>query len=118
MIGRSRLVDRSMGNRGSRSSRVLDISNISTVGISNLVVNSLESAIRKGNRVRSSGSISITVLSSIELSSRVVISNSILIAVHSRSIILRLLVGSSMYWGVVGGLCNRGCMVGRGMVDN
>ena len=123
MIGRDRLVDRSMGNRVSRSSSVLDISNISTVGISNLVVDSLESAIRKSNRVRSSGGISITVLSSIELGSRVVISNCILITIHSRSIILRLLVGSSMDRGMVGRLSysmvnNRGSMVSRGMVDN
>ena len=129
MIGRDRLVDRSMGNRVSRSSSVLDISNISTVAISNLVVDSLESAIRKSNRVRSSGGISITVLSSIELGSRVVISNCILITIHSRSIILRLLVGSSMDRGMVGRLSysmvnnrgvvdNRGSMVSRGMVDN
>jgi len=123
MIGRDRLVDRSMGNRVSRSSSVLDISNISTVGISNLVVDSLESAVRKSNRVGSSGGISITVLSSIELGSRVVISNCILITIHSRSIILRLLVGSSMDRGMVGRLSysmvnNRGSMVSRGMVDN
>ena len=123
MIGRDRLVDRSMGNRVSRSSSVLDISNISTVAISNLVVDSLESAIRKSNRVRSSGGISITVLSSIELGSRVVISNCILITIHSRSIILRLLVGSSMDRGMVGRLSysmvnNRGSMVSRGVVDN
>ena len=123
MIGRDRLVDRSMGNRVSRSSSVLDISNISAVGISNLVVDSLESAIRKSNRVRSSGGISITVLSSIELGSRVVISNCILITIHSRSIILRLLVGSSMDRGMVGRLSysmvnNRGSMVGRGVMDN
>jgi len=129
MIGRDRLVGRSMGNRVSRSSSVLDISNISTVGISNLVVDSLESAIRKSNRVRSSGGISITVLSSIELGSRVVISNCILITIHSRSIILRLLVGSSMDRGMVGRLSysmvnnrgvvdNRGSMVSRGMVND
>jgi len=123
MIGRDRLVGRSMGNRVSRSSSVLDISNISTVGISNLVVDSLESAIRKSNRVRSSGGISITVLSSIELGSRVVISNCILITIHSRSIILRLLVGSSMDRGMVGRLSysmvnNRGVVDNRGMVDN
>jgi len=123
MIGRDRLVDRSMGNRVSRSSSVLDISNISTVGISNLVVDSLESAVRKSNRVGSSGGISITVLSSIELGSRVVISNCILITIHSRSIILRLLVGSSMDRGMVGRLSysmvnNRGSMVGRGVMDN
>merc|ERR1719244_2150332 len=116
MIGRDSFVDRSMSNGVSRSSRVLDISNISTIGIINLVVDSLDSAVRKSNRVGSSGGISITVLSSMELGSRVVISNGIFIGVHCRAIIFRLLVGSSMVnRGMVD---NRGGMVGGGMVDN
>jgi len=104
MIGRCSLVDGSMSNGVSRSSSVLDISNISTIGIINLVVDSLDPAIGKSNRVGSSGGISITVLSSMELGSRVVISNGIFIGIHGRAIIFRLLVGSSM--------------VNRGMVDN
>merc|ERR1719244_2237931 len=116
MIGRDSFVDRSMSNGVSRSSRVLDISNISTIGIINLVVDSLDSAVRKSNRVGSSGGISITVLSSMELGSRVVISNGIFIGVHCRAIIFRLLVGSSMVnRGMVD---NRGSMVGGGMVNN
>merc|ERR1719244_49227 len=118
MIGRCSLVDGSMSNGVSRSSRVLDISNISTIGIINLVVDSLDSAIGKSNRVGSSGGISITVLSCMELSSRVVISNGIFIGIHGRAIIFRLLVGSSMVnRGMVD---NRGSMVDNGgsMVDN
>merc|ERR1711962_1677858 len=115
--GWSSLVGRSRSNRVSGSSSVLDISNISTIGIINLVVNSLLSAIRKSNRVRSSGSISITVLSSLEVGSRVVISNSIVVGIHSRLIISWLLVGRGMDGSVVGrgglGNNNRG-MVGRG----
>ena len=119
MVGRgwSSLVGRSRSNRVSGSSSVLDISNISTIGIINLVVNSLLSAIRKSNRVRSSGSISITVLSSLEVGSRVVISNSIVVGIHSRLIISWLLVGRGMDGSVVGrgGLGNNRGVVGRGM---
>jgi len=118
MIGRCSLVDGSMSNGVSRSSSVLDISNISTIGIINLVVDSLDPAIGKSNRVGSSGGISITVLSSMELGSRVVISNGIFIGIHGRAIIFRLLVGSSMVnRGMVD---NRGSMVDNGgsMVDN
>merc|ERR1719244_763034 len=130
MIGRDSFVDRSMSNGVSRSSRVLDISNISTIGIINLVVDCLDSAIRKSNRVGSSGGISITVLSSMELGSRVVISNGIFIGIHCRAIIFRLLVGSSMVnRGIVdnrrsmvdnrGSMVDyRGSMVGWGMVNN
>ena len=88
VVGRSRSVCRSRGIDGSslvrsrsRSilglSRVGNISNISTVGISNLVVDSLDSAIRKSNRVGSRGGISIPVLSMVEVSSRVIISYTI-----------------------------------------
>merc|ERR1719187_1474814 len=112
-----------MSNGVSRSSSVLDISNITTIGIINLVVDSLEPAIGKSNRVGSSGGISITVLSSMELGSRVVISNSIFIGIHCRAIIFRLFVGSSMVnRGMVdhGGsmVDNRGSMVSGGMVNN
>ena len=74
------------------SSTVLDISNIATVFISNIVVDRLDSAIRKSNRVGSMGGIAITAFTSIEMGSRVVISNGIFIGVHSRTIILRLMV--------------------------
>ena len=89
-------------------SRVLDISNISTVAISNIVVHSLGSAIRKSNRVGSSGGISITILLGIEVGSAVVISYSILVSILGRFIIS---------WGSMDGMGNRG-NIGWGMVDN
>ena len=78
----SSLVDRSSLVR-SRSRSILglsgvgNISNISTVSISNLVVDSLDSAIRKSNRVGSRSGISIPVLTMVEGSSRVIISYTI-----------------------------------------
>ena len=103
------------------STRVCNISNISTVSISNLVVNSLKSTIRKSNRVGSRCSISITVLSSIILRSRVIISYSILISIYSRFIIGRFIVCR----GTIGGFSmdNRGFVCrgrgynNRGVVD-
>ena len=97
------------------STRVCNISNISTVSISNLVVNSLKSTIRKSNRVGSRCSISITVLSSIILRSRVIISYSILISIYSRFIIGRFIVCR----GTIGGFSmdNRG-FVCRGRGNN
>merc|ERR1719369_2335898 len=80
-------------------SRVLDISNIATVGIINLVVDSLSSAIRKSNRVGSGGGIAISVLSSLEVGSRVVISYSIVEGIDSRFIIAGLFVGRSSMVG-------------------
>merc|ERR1712055_1057179 len=79
--------------------RVLDISNIATVGIINLVVDSLSSAIRQGNRVGSRGSIAISVLSSLEVGSRVVISYSIVEGIDSRFLIAWLFVGRSSMVG-------------------
>ena len=75
MVGRGGLV----GSRGRGIlglSRIGNISNISTVSIINLVGNSLGSAIREGNTVSSTGGITISVLSSLEVSSRVIISYS------------------------------------------
>ena len=82
MVNRGRGVDRSSLVRSrSRSilglSRVSNISNISTISISYLVVDSLDSAIRKSNRVGSRGGISIPALTMVEGSSRVIISNTI-----------------------------------------
>ena len=108
MVGRGSMVDRGsrVGSRGSfvgsrgrgilGLSRIGNISNISTVSIINLIGNSLGSAIRKCNRVGSTGSITISVLSSLEVGSRVTISYSIVVGIHWRLIIARLMVGS---WG-------------------
>merc|ERR1719481_861311 len=54
-------------------SGVGNIGNISTVGISNVVVDVLGSAIGKSNRVRSGGGISISVFFGIEVGSAVVV---------------------------------------------
>merc|ERR1711970_542267 len=105
MVNRGSMVDgSSMVSRGSMVhgrlvliimslTRVLDISNIATVGIIHFVVDSLSSAIRKSNRVGSRGSISISVLSILEVGSRVVISYSIVEGINSRFIIAWLFVG-------------------------
>ena len=92
-VGRGRSVGRSRSIDGGRSisrcslvgrgrvvlglSRVGNISNISTVSISNLVVDSLDPAIRKSNRVGSRGGVSIPVLTMAKGSSRVIISYTI-----------------------------------------
>jgi hypothetical protein len=91
-VSRGRSISRlAVGRVGSLSS-VHNISNISTVGIINLVVDSLGPAIRKGHRVGSAGGITITLLSSIELVTIVVI-YSIVVGIDSRCIICWLLVG-------------------------
>ena len=66
--------------------RVLDISDVSTISIINLVSDSLDSAIRKGNSVASRGSISITSFGLAKVHSRVVILGSIGIVVDRGSI--------------------------------
>ena len=92
-VSRGSMVSRGRGILG--LSRVGNISNISTISIINLVGNSLGSAIRKCNRVGSTGSITISVLSSIEVGSRVIISYSIVECIHWRLIIAGLMVS----WG-------------------
>merc|ERR1719223_27793 len=110
MVDGSSFVDgSSLVSRGSSIvglSRVLNISNISAVGISNLVVDGLGPAVREGYLVGSGGGVSITVLPGAELGARVVISNSVVVGVHSGLIVGGLLVGNG---GLVGG--------GRGVVD-
>merc|ERR1719430_1594685 len=81
----------SMGNNRSRSiggnSFVGDFSNISTDSISSVVVDMLDSAIRKSYSVGSSGGISISLFLRAKVGSTVVISNSVLVGIHSRTII-------------------------------
>ena len=66
---------------------VLDISDISTIGIIDGISNDLSTAIGKIYTVFTIGSITITVLIGSKVSSRVVISNSIAVLVNSWSII-------------------------------
>ena len=111
---------------------VFNISNISSVGISNRVGHNLGTAIGKSNTVFTSGGISVTVLVGSERSTTVVISNSISKLIDSRAIIgglsmvSRSMVGCSMVdrlvdnrSGVVDGsrLVDRSWVVDRGMVD-
>merc|ERR1712180_391555 len=89
--------NRSMGNNGwgmSNSSMSIggntfigDFSNISTDSISSVVVDMLDSAIRKSYSVGSSGGVSISLFLRAKVGSTVVISNSVLVGIHSRTII-------------------------------
>merc|ERR1719385_537350 len=72
------------------NSLIGDLSNISTVGISGVVVDNLGSAIRKSNSVGSRGGVSISALLLIKASSAVVISYSILVSIDRGVIIDRL----------------------------
>ena len=96
----SGLVLRVLGN-----AFVADISDISTIGVGNAVGDNLGAAVRKGNAVRSGGSVPVPLLVLGEVGTGVVVSDSVLIGVDSRG--NRLLVG---WCGVVG----RGRVVHRG----
>ena len=84
---------------------VADISDVSTIGIGNAVCDNLGAAVRKGNAVRSGGSVPVPLLVLGKVGTRVVVSDSVLIGIDSRG--NRLLVG---WCGVVG----RGRVVNRG----
>merc|ERR1719320_2235485 len=121
-----------LGLRVVGNSLIGHISNITVVVVSG-VVHGLGPAIRKSNGVRSSdGTIAIRGLSSVEGSLGVVISNTILVGVGLRSLLVLSggVVGGSRLVGrgrgVVGGglvhnrgmVDNRGSVVSRGMMDN
>merc|ERR1719320_731356 len=115
-----------LGLRVVGNSLVGHISNITVVVVSG-VVHGLGPAIRESNGVGSGdGTIAIRGLSSVEGSLGVVISNTILVGVGLRSLLVlsRGVIGGSRLVGrgrgVVGGglVHNRGGVVSRGMVDN
>jgi len=114
LISGGSLVGRGRGSSILGLARVRHISDISTISISNLVVNSLESAIRKSNRVGSAGGITISVLTSVEVATRVVISNSVVVGVDSGLVSIGWL--SSVVGGLSGGVVHwlGRSMVGRG----
>ena len=114
LISGGSLVGRGRGSSILGLARVRHISDISTISISNLVVNSLESAIRKSNRVGSAGGITISVLTSVEVATRVVISNSVVVGVDSGLVSIGWLSG--MVGGLSGGVVHwlGRSMVGRG----
>merc|ERR1712168_1594834 len=95
------MVDRDMGNnwvsngmgRGRsvvRNALIGDISNIATVGISNVVVDHLGSAVRESNSVGSRSGVAISLFILAELGSAIVISNTVLVSIDSRLVIRRL----------------------------
>ena len=88
------------------------ISNIARVGIGNTIGDNLGAAIRKGNTVFTSSGVSVPFLILAKAGSRVIISNSILIAIDSRGIISWLLV--AVDWLVN----HRGRVVHWSSVDN
>jgi len=100
---------------------VSDISNISRVGIPNIVGDNLGTAIGKSYTVFARGSNTITVLTLSKVVTRVVISDSITVLVESWAFISRLMVSRLRVSGLVGGsLVNNGSgVVDRsGFVDN
>merc|ERR1712209_115906 len=89
----------SWGSIISSLSRVGDISDVSTVTISDIVGHSLCASIRQGNTVASLGTVSISRLVSIVVGSTVVIIDSVCVAVDSRFIVVGLSIGwSSVSW--------------------
>ena len=122
MIGRSKDSSMLCGMGRGRSivslSLVPDISDIARVGISNIVGYNLGAAIGKSNTVFSRSGITIPVLRLSKVGARVLISDSIVVLVHSRAIIrfsMSTMRGSSMVGGL-GGIVRGGGMSNRGMV--
>jgi len=100
---------------------VSDISNISRVGIPNIVGDNLGTAIGKSYTVFARGSNTITVLTLSKVVTRVVISDSITVLVESWAFISGLMVSRLRVSGLVGGsLVNNGSRVvdRSGFVDN
>merc|ERR1719308_622562 len=85
-MDKSRLsVDRGRSVVG--NSLIGDISNITTVGISNIVVDHLGPAVRKSYSIGSTGGVTISLLILTKLGSTVVISHSILEGIDGRLVI-------------------------------
>ena len=88
----------SLGLRVVSLSRVSDVSDVSTVTVSNVVGHSLKTSVGKSDAVASLGRVTITRLIGIVVCSTVVVIDSVLVAVD-------------------GGLIIRGLMICRGPVD-
>ena len=73
-------------------SSVLDISNVTRIGISDVVGHNLGAAIRKSHPVLSISGISITSLILAKVGTRILVSNTVFISIDSWAIIGRLLV--------------------------
>ena len=91
-MSNNRSMDKSMlsvdrGRSVVGNSLIADISNISTVGISNVVVDHLGPAVRKSHSVGSTGGVAVSLLILTKLGSTVVISHAILVGIDSRLVI-------------------------------
>jgi len=100
-------MNKSRGSSVGGDSRVLNISNITAVGIIHLVVDGLGPAVGKVDGVGSGGGVTVTVLPGVEGGAGVVISHGVVVGVHSRGI------NSSVDRGV-----HKRSMVDDGSVDN
>jgi len=125
--GRGRVVR--LGLRVLGNTLVFHISNIARVGISNVVGDNLGAAVGKGNTVLASSGISVPLLVLTKVGLGVVISNTVLISVHSWGIISWLLVamdwlvnhrGRVIHWSCVDNrlVDHWGWVVDRGGMDN
>ena len=126
-VGRSGMIGLGLWVLG--NTFVPHISNITRVGIGNTIGDNLGAAIGKGNTVLASSGISVPLLVLTKVSLGVVISNSVLISVHSWGIISWLLVavdwlvnhrGRVVHWSSVDNrlVDHWGGMVDRGGMDN
>ena len=109
---------------------VLDVGDVAGVSVSHVVSDDLGAAVGKGNTVLAIGGITIAGLILGEVGTRVVISDSVLVAVDSWAIVGWLLVAVDRSRVIGGGLVdhwgrvvdrfvdNRGSVVDWGMVDN
>merc|ERR1719209_2769892 len=91
-MSNNRSMDKSMlsvdrGRSVVGNSLIADISNISTVGISNVVVDHLGPAVRKSHSVGSTGGVAVSLLILTKLGSTVVISHAILVGIDGRLVI-------------------------------
>ena len=98
------------------------ISNITAVGVGNLVVDSLQSAVGKGDAVRAGGGVPVSVLSGLEVGARVVVGNRVSVGIHGGLVVFGLSIvvgglGRSVVHRLCGGI-GWGRLVGgsRGMV--
>ena len=126
-VGRSGMIGLGLWVLG--NTFVPHISNIARVGIGNTIGDNLGAAIGKGNTVFTSSGVSVPLLVLAKAGSRVIISNSILIAIDSRGIIGWLLVamdwlvnhrGRGVHWSSVDNrlVDHWGGVVDRGGMDN
>ena len=89
----------SLGLRVVSLSRVSDVSDVSTVTVSNVVGDSLKTSVGKSDAVASLGRVTITRLIGIVVCSTVIVIDSVLVAVHGGLVVGGLVVGRSTVGG-------------------